>query len=397
MQKRITIMLLAGLALALCVTATALFAGKDGGEEQIMEATQIQILVPDDIDEVQPVNPDNVGPNKNPATSPAELLEMLTPEDEKKVMKGEYTAAIAFHTTASDWPRLQEEGIRAVLDKYGIEVLTVTDAEFKVDKQISDIESIIELDPDLLIGFCVDREANAAVFRKASEAGITISFMDTIPIDFKHPDDYVGLGLADNYEAGIVAAEIVAEEIGHEGQVGVCWFPLSMFHVDQRYYGIMDYFEQYPDIEVVDVQKPGDAEKAATVAENWLTAYPDLDGIVCIWDVQALGCAGVVDASGRDVVVSGVDLSDDSAYAIASGSSLIGVSSQHPYDQGIAETLIGILALAGKTPPPYVVVPIEKVTPKSIERSYKRVFRRNPPAPLQKEIDRLKSEGVIRD
>ena len=70
---------------------------------------------------------------------------------------------------------------------------------------------------------------------------------------------------------------------------------------------------------------------------------------------------------------------------------------QHPYDQGIAETLIGILALADKTPPAYVVVPIEKVTPKSIERSYKRVFRRNPPAPLQKEIDRLKAEGVITD
>jgi ribose transport system substrate-binding protein len=396
MRKISKLALLLALALMLCATAGAAFAGGDKAkQEQTMEATELQILQPDEIDEVQPVNPDNVGPNGNPATSPQELLDMLTPEDEEKVKAGDYTAAIAFHTTASDWPRLQEEGIRAVLEQYNIDLLTVTDAEFKVDKQISDIESIIEIDPDLLIGFCVDREANAAVFRKASEAGITISFMDTIPIDFEHPEDYVGLGLADNYEAGIVAAEIVAEAIGHEGKVGVMWFPLSMFHVDQRYYGIMDYLEEYPEIEVVDVQKPGDAEKAATVAENWLTAYPDLDGIITIWDVQAVGAAGVIDASGRDVVVSGVDLSDDSAYAIASGSSLIGVSSQHPYDQGIAETLIGVLALAGKTPPPYVVVPIEKVTPKSIERSYKRVFRRNPPAPLQKEIDRLKEEGVI--
>lgn len=399
-MKRIGKMtLLMVLAATFFLSTAIIFAGgkQEGGSEQIMEATKIQILEPDNIDEVQPVNPENVGPNGNSPTSPAELVDMLTPELEKKVKEGNYTAAIAFHTTASDWPRLQEQGIRAVLEQYNIELLTVTDAEFKVDKQISDIESIIELSPDLLIGFCVDREANAAVFGKAAESGITISFMDTIPIDFKHPDDYVGLGIADNYEAGVVAAEIVAEAIDFDGKVGVCWFPLSMFHVDQRYYGIMDYLEQYPDIEVVDVQKPGDAEKAATVAENWLTAYPDLEGIITVWDVQALGCAGVVEASGRDVVVSGVDLSDDSAYAIASGSPLIGVSSQHPYDQGIVETLTGVLALGGKTPPAYVVVPCEKVTQKSVERAYKRVFRRNPPAPLQKEIDRLKEEGIIKD
>ncbi len=65
------------------------------------------------------------------------------------------------------------------------------------------------------------------------------------------------------------------------------------------------------------------------------------------------------------------------------------------YDQGIAETLIGVLALAGKTPPPYVLVPIEKVTRKSIERSYKRVFRKDPEGKLKDAIARLKAKGII--
>ena len=131
------------------------------------------------------------------------------------------------------------------MKEFNIRLLTVTDAEFKVDKQVSDIESIIQIKPNLLIGFCVDRQGNAAVYRKAKNAGIKISFMDTMPIDFKYPADYAGLTLADNYEAGVVAAELVADAIGGKGEVAVMWFPISMFHVDQRYYGIVAKLKEY--------------------------------------------------------------------------------------------------------------------------------------------------------
>jgi len=400
MKRFSKILLLTLFVLVFMVSSLLVFASskeEEAPSKSKLAATELQILKPDNVDEVQPINPKNVGPNGNPASGVEDLVGILTPADEEAVMNGNYTAAVALHTTAADWSILQEAGIRAVLDKYNIELLVLTDAELKVEKQVGDIESIIELKPDLLIGFPVDRQANAAVFRKAADAGITMSFIDTIPADFIYPRDYKGLGLADNYEAGVVAAEIMAEEIDFKGKLGVMWFPFSMFHVDQRYYGIMDYLEQYSEIEVVDVQKPGNAEQAATIAENWLIAYPDLTGIVAVWDQQAIGAAGVIDASGKDVKVTGVDLSDDSAFMIATSPSFIGVSSQHPYDQGIAEALIGVVALAGKNPPPYVVVPIEKVTPKSLERSYKRVFRKDPPSQLQKEIDKLKAKGVIKD
>jgi ribose transport system substrate-binding protein len=354
------------------------------------KATQLQALIPDNRDEIQPINPKNVGPEGHSPVGAEVLLKDLTPDVVAKIKSGNYTAAIAFHTTGTDWPRLQEEGIRAVLKEFNIKLLTVTDAEFKVDKQVSDIESIIQLKPNLLIGFCVDRQGGAAVYRKAKDAGIKISFMDTMPIDFKYPADYAGLTLADNYEAGVVAAELVAEAIGKKGEVAVMWFPISMFHVDQRYYGIMAKLKEYPGIKVVDVQKPADTEKAATVTENWLTAYPNLKGIVSIVDFTAMGAVGVITASRRKIVVSGVDLSEDSAYAIATDTPLIGVASQHPYDQGIAEALVGALTLVGKKTPPYIVVPIEKVTKKSVAQAYARVFRKSPPAPLQAAFDKIK-------
>jgi ribose transport system substrate-binding protein len=380
MKRSLVFALALAIALVGCIAAFA----------ETPSAAQLQVLVPDNKDQIQPINALNKGPEGHSPVGAEVLLKALTPALTEKIKAGNYTAAIAFHTTGTDWPRLQEEGIRAVLKQYNIKLLTVTDAEFKVDKQVSDIESIIQLKPDLLIGFCVDRQGDAAVYRKAKDAGIKISFMDTMPIDFKYPADYAGLTLADNYEAGVVAAELVADAIGKKGEVAVMWFPISMFHVDQRYYGIMAKLKEYPGIKVVDVQKPSDTEKAATVTENWLTAYPNLKGIVSIVDFTAMGAVGVIKQSGKDIKVSGVDLSEDSAFAIASGGPLVGVASQHPYDQGIAEALVGVLTLAGQKTPPYIVVPIEKVTMKSVAAAYARVFRKAPPAPLKAAFDKIK-------
>jgi ribose transport system substrate-binding protein len=389
MRKSLLLVIVVAVALIGCLAVYAGGKQEGGSAGQAANAAQLQVLVPDNMDEIQPINPKNIGPNGDHPVGADVLLKDITPEVTSKVKSANFTAAIAFHTTGTDWPRLQEEGIRAVLKEFNVNILAVTDAEFKVDKQVSDIESIIQLKPNLLIGFCVDRQGDAAIYRKAKDAGIKLSFMDTLPIDFKYPADYAGLTLADNYEAGVVAAQMCAEAIGKKGEVAVMWFPISMFHVDQRYYGIMATLKQYPDIKVVDVQKPIDTEKAATVTENWLIAYPNLKGIVSIVDFTAMGAVGVITQSGKDIKVTGVDLSEDSAYAIATGSPLIGVASQHPYDQGIAEALVGVLTLAGKKTPPYIVVPIEKVTKKSVARAYARVFRKSPPDKLKDAFDKI--------
>lgn len=99
-----------------------------------------------------------------------------------------------------------------------------------------------------------------------------------------------------------------------------------------------------------------------------------------------MAAAGVIKNMGKKTVVTTVDLGPDSAYSIASGGLLIGTGSQHPYDQGVAETLIGLAAILGKPTPAYVAVPGEKVTRKSMERSWKRVFRTELPEQVKKAL-----------
>ncbi len=348
--------------------------------EVALEETEWLPIVPDDLDEVQPI--EGVGPNGETPIGLAELEAMVSEEIGNKVKEGGFTAAVSLHTTAQDWSTLQIRGIEEILNKYGVEILTITDAELDVEKQISDYETIIDLKPDLMICFVLDKDAAAPVLQKAVDAGIKLSFIDAIPTGFEHGVDYAGMGTANDYVNGKASARKLAEEIGGEGQVAVMKYKASLYHVDQRYEGAMDAFAEFPGIEVVDEQGFLTPDEAATITENLLVAHPDLKGIWYFVDGGAMAGAGVIQNLDKDVKVAGVDLSVDSAYALVQGDTLVAIGGQHPYDQGKAEALIGILALAGEEAPPYVMVPGELVTAESMERSWNRIMRTEMPEDL---------------
>jgi ribose transport system substrate-binding protein len=340
--------------------------------------------VADSLDEVQPL--EGLGPNGEKPVGVDALAGLITDEDAKKLREGNYTAAACFHFLADDWSQLQVKGIKATLKKYNVKLLAVTDGQLKIDKQIADYESVIQLKPNLILTIPLDRDATAPVLRKAVENKIILSFIDTIPTGFKYPQDYAGLGAADNYANGRVAAEILAQHLGGKGKIALLNYKYSMFHTEQRSQAARDTFKKYPGIEIVAEQRVENPEEAANTAESLLVAHPDLDGIWTVWEGAGMAAAGVIKNMGKKTVVTTVDLGPDSAYSIASGGLLIGTGSQHPYDQGVAETLIGLAAILGKPTPAYVAVPGEKVTRKSMERSWKRVFRTELPEQIKKAL-----------
>ena len=377
MKKNLLFHFLIILCACLLMMGSALAQTDQSAE--IMEEGSIVFmpLMVDDTDEVQPL--EGVGPNgEDPAG--VEVLEgLLTDEDIQTLKDGNFTAAVCFHYVANDWSQLQLRGIQATLDKYGVEIVAVTDGQLKIDKQIADYESVIQLNPDLIITIPLDRDATAPILRQAVERDIILSFIDTVPTGFVYPDDYAGMGTADNYANGRVGVEILADYLKGEGKVAMLNYKYSMFHTEQRSQAARETLKQYPGIQIVAEQDVETPEEAADITENLLIAHPDLDGIWTVWDGAGMAAAAVIENMGRDVVVTSVDLSLDSTYSIASGGAFIGTGAQHPYDQGIAEAMIGLVALAGKTPPPYILVPGEKVTRGSMERSWYRVFRDHMP------------------
>jgi ribose transport system substrate-binding protein len=266
--------------------------------------------------------------------------------------------------------------------------MVVTDGEFDIKKQIADYKHVIEMKPDVIITIPLDTVETAGVLRSALERGIRLVFMDTVPAGLQHPEHYAGLVMADSYANGRVGAEIIADHLEGDGEVALLHWTNRMFTVDQRSLAARETFATYPDITIVAERSFQGVYDVRELTLSIVSEFPGIDGLWVVWDTPALEAAQVIRQQQLEVVVATVDLSYDTAMAIARQEVVIGTGAQHPYDQGYAEAMIAVAALAGKTPPPYVVVPAAKVTRSSLRRSWQRVHHNELPVDIQHELDR---------
>jgi ribose transport system substrate-binding protein len=131
------------------------------------------------------------GPHGEKAASPDDLK--LTEAEGAKIKAGHFKVGISMQTVNLDWSQLQVQGITDTLNKYGVAVTGVASAEYQVDKQIADIENTIQQHPDGIISIPVDFTATAPTYKKVSQAGIKLVFMDSIPTGLKHPEEYAAM------------------------------------------------------------------------------------------------------------------------------------------------------------------------------------------------------------
>jgi len=321
----------------------------------------------------------STGPKGEKATSARTLK--LTDEEIAKVRAGNYTAAICFHYSGDDWSRAQQEGLRDAFEKLNIRILAVTDANFKVEQQVSDIESVLALRPDILISIPVDPISTAPAFKRAADSGVKIIFMDNCPTDLEHGKDYMSIVSADNYGNGVVAADIMADALGGKGNIGVIYHDATYFVTNQRVQAFEKTIkEKYPDIKIIDRGGFDDPNKVADIADAIFVRSPELNGIFANWDVPAEAVVSSAIAMGReDIVVTTIDLGDNVARIIAQGGLVKGLGAQLPYDQGQAEATLAAYALLGKDCPPYVAVPALPVVKDNILEAYRQVYHKDAP------------------
>jgi len=162
------------------------------------------------------------GPHGEKAASP-EMLK-LSDADAEKVRAGHFKVGISMQTVNLDWSQLQVQGITDTLKKYGVSVTGVASAEYQVDKQIADIENTIQQHPDGIISIPVDFTATAPTYKKVSQAGIKLVFMDSIPTGLKHPQEYAAMISADSRGNGQIAAQILASCVAQGGTIGLVNF-----------------------------------------------------------------------------------------------------------------------------------------------------------------------------
>ena len=325
------------------------------------------------------------GPNGE-TPSPAAAAD-LTPEQVDKIKGMKAKAAIVMHYAGNDWATAQIAGLKSEFGNLGIEVVAVTDANFKPDKQVSDLETVMSKKPNIIVSIPTDPVATATAYKAAAAGGAKLVFMDNVPKGFKAGTDYVSCVSADNYGNGVVSAHLMAKALGAKGKIGLIFHEADFFVTKQRYDGFKKTIQtDYPDMQIVEEQGiagPDFAGDAQGVANAMLSKHPDLAGIWAVWDVPAEGVMAAARASGRgDMRIATEDLGKNVAIALAKGELVVGLGAQRPFDQGITEARLGALAVLGAKTAPYVALSALPVQHDNVLDAWKQVYHEDPPKDL---------------
>jgi ribose transport system substrate-binding protein len=329
------------------------------------------------------------GPHGEDPASAASVT--LTPEELEKIKGLKAKAAIVMHYAGNDWSQAQVAGLKAQFAKMGIDVIAVTDAGFKPEKQVADIETILAQKPQIIVSIPTDPVSTASAYQKASQQGVKLVFMDNVPKGLEAGKDYVSVVSADNAGNGAVAAHLMAKFLKGKGQIGLVYHAADFFVTRQRY----DTFkktitESYPGIKIVAEQGiggpdfSGDGDKAASAI---LTSHRNVNGIWAVWDVPAEGVMSAARSAGKDdLVITNCDLGLNVAIDMAQDGFIKGLGSQRPFDQATTEALLAGYGLLGKQAPAYVALPALPVTRENLLEAWKEVYHADAPDSIKKSL-----------
>jgi ribose transport system substrate-binding protein len=379
MKYRLPLVVLA-TALALtatgCSSSTTATSAQDAGVSEKAEAALAKIK-----GQVLSKGPNGEEP------SPSSVAE-LSADDIAKVKALGAKAAIVMHYGGNDWANAQIAGLKSEFSRLGINVIATTDANFKPDKQVSDLETVMTQNPNVIVSIPTDPVATASAYKKAAAAGAKLVFMDNVPQGLTAGKDYVSAVSADNFGNGVVSAHQMAKALGGKGKIGVIFHEADFFVTKQRYQGFKETItKEYPDIKIVEekgIAGPDFAGDAQGAANAMLSKYADLSGIWAVWDVPAEGVMAAARAAGRaDLKIATEDLGKNVAIALAKNELVVGLGAQVPFDQGVTEARLAAMALLGKPTPAYVALSAVPVDHNNVLEAWKQVYHEDAPKDIQ--------------
>lgn len=234
---------------------------------------------------------------------------------------------IAFVMGAESDPFFQAMKVGATDEatKQGVTLIWQGDPkEYSPATQIPVVDQVLAQQPDALVLIPTDPDALQASVTKATGQNVVVANVDTHVTDLSQVLTFI---TGDNADGGAKAADAIATAIGYkEGQKYKVVVGLSSETATTNV-ARLDGFKKaiaakYAGIEIVDVaysqSKP---EVANTNVNNWLTKYPDLNGIFAIDGTNGQGAAAALQAKGLTgkIALVGYDAYPDNVALIKSG------------------------------------------------------------------------------
>ncbi len=239
--------------------------------------------------------------------------------------------------------------------------------ETDIEGQIRIIESQISAKVDALAVAPSQADQVQPTLEKAVAAGIPVVLVDTDLANFTKKAAFVG---TDNKLGGTLGGEFIAKALKPGDEVAIIRGAAGDPVHNLRESGAKEAMEK-AGLKVVAVQ-PADSDRAKgqTVAENLLTANPNLKGIFCTNDEMALGALNAAKAAGKQLVIVGFDATNDALNSIKDGG-LSGSVAQFPTKIGELGTLTAAKVARGEKVDAFVNTGVEVVSKDNLDQFLK--------------------------
>lgn len=229
-----------------------------------------------------------------------------------------YTFAVSLNNT-DQYRTTWLEKFKALAEGQGHTVFE-TNANNDASKQVSDVEALIENNPDVIIIHPLNSEGIVPAIEACDSAGIPV-----VTIDQPSASDLITTHIMDSQgENGVIQAQYVQawldQDSSRKANIGYIVGDYSMEAAMPR----RDDFFSTLGMEkgMAEADAGWSADTAMGITEDWLQAYPDMNVFACMSDEIAIGCIQALKAANVDmeeVLVLGVDGSDQAMEYLESG------------------------------------------------------------------------------
>ncbi len=188
-----------------------------------------------------------------------------------------------------------------------------------IPKQVETVETWISMGFKGMAIAPSDPEALVSPINSAMERNIPVLTIDT---DSPNSNRICYIG-TDNYTAGKVAGEKMAEILGGKGKVAIATGSLTAMNSLERMKGFRDAIKEYPEIEII---KPilcdnEETSKAVELAETAILNNPDLDAFFGVYVFNGPSAAKAVESAGKEgeIHIVSFDVTDEHLNLINEG------------------------------------------------------------------------------
>lgn len=269
----------------------------------------------------------------------------------------------SYMTMNNEFYKIMSEEINAKVEAEGDRMI-LRDPALNADRQIEQIEEMLDMGIDMLVLTPVNWESLTSVLEKAKKQGVKIVVVDSNVTD----DNLVDCTItSDNYDAGRIVGEYFLEQCD-TAKVIIMTHETAKSGRD-RVAGFVDAVSQKEGIEIVkEIECKGQLEIAMPKLQEEIESGTEFDNVFCLNDLASVGVVAALeeDNSLDQVGVYGVDGSPDAKALLGEG--MMNASAvQFPSEIGSKAAEVMYQLFDGQSVEKNILIPVDLITKDNVE------------------------------